>query len=129
MDADGSDGEASFELPNPNYTSTGDLTGTTEYSVWIRPLGSGGSVTIKTCAEDPDAGYIEVCSSESITVSRTRGSKPQFQDVSRYLLTIVVDGKRYGIFDDEFENYFWEYDNNGLKILQMRFYEMSSEIN
>jgi hypothetical protein len=26
------------------------------------------------------------------------------------------------LFDRCFENYFWNYDNNGLKLLQLRFY-------
>lgn len=26
------------------------------------------------------------------------------------------------LFDDCFENYFWNYDNHGLKLLELRFY-------
>ena len=31
---------------------------------------------------------------------------------------------RYSIFDDALEDYAWEYDNNGLKLLQVRIYEV-----
>jgi hypothetical protein len=30
---------------------------------------------------------------------------------------------RLPLFAEELEGYFWEYDNNGLKLLQLRFYE------
>jgi hypothetical protein len=29
------------------------------------------------------------------------------------------------VFDRCFENYFWNYDNNGLKLLELRFYSAS----
>lgn len=36
------------------------------------------------------------------------------------------DPKKYSLFDPRLEDYFWEYDNNGLKLLQLRFYEIPS---
>jgi hypothetical protein len=29
------------------------------------------------------------------------------------------------LFDDCFQNYFWNYDNNGLKLMELRFYSAS----
>jgi hypothetical protein len=66
---------------------------------------------------------------------RTRDHGNNFKDVSRYLLYIYADlvddgygmPERYPLFDDRLEEYFWSYDNNGLKIAQFRFYEMPTE--
>lgn len=141
MDANGTDGEASFQLPNPDP----DGDGMTSYSIWIRPLGSGGSATITLCADaDLTDSYMEVCTADLLEVERTRGTQPRFTDESKKLLTIRVDQEftfkdgdgqvvtvkagTYSIFDENFEDYFWYYDNNGLRILQLRFYEMSSDI-
>jgi hypothetical protein len=30
--------------------------------------------------------------------------------------------EKYPLFDEALEGYFWDYDNNGLKLVQMRFY-------
>jgi hypothetical protein len=140
LDANGTDGSASFQLPNPD--TDGD--GVSSYSIYARALGTpGGSVTIRTCADaDLTDGYVEVCSAEPLTLTRTKGGAPKFSNVSTELLTILVptdilnaDGSvllesgRYTIFDDALENYFWEYDNNGLKLLQLRFYEIPTAIN
>lgn len=141
LDANGTDGEASFQLPNPDE----DGDGMTSYSIWIRALGGpGGKTTITTCADaDLTAdGYYEVCSSENIEVERSK--RPKFEDVSRTLLTInvpedivftnnegqevTIPSGRYTIFDEIFEDYFWSYDNEGLKLLQMRFYEVPADI-
>jgi hypothetical protein len=54
--------------------------------------------------------------------------------VSRELLYIYVDldgdgnVERYNLFNDALENYLWSYDNNGLKLLQLRFYEVPSQV-
>ena len=142
LDANGTDGSASFQLPNPD--PDGDKM--TSYSIWIRALGKpGGKATITTCADADltDDGYYEVCSADYLEVERKNG-KPRFENVTRTLLTIYVeeditftndDGEdvtipagRYTIFDPIFEDYFWDYDNNGLKLLQMRFYEVPTDI-
>jgi hypothetical protein len=139
LDANGTDGSASFQLPNPD--ADGD--GISSYSIYARALGTpGGSATITTCADaDLTDGYYEVCSAEALTVTRVKGQAPKFSNVSTELLTILVtedimDGDvlilkagRYTIFDDALENYFWSYDNTGLKLLQLRFYETPTAIN
>jgi hypothetical protein len=53
--------------------------------------------------------------------------------VTKELLFIYadIDGggvKRYALFDDALEGYYWDYDNNGLKLLQLRFYEVPTTV-
>ena len=133
LDANGTDANgASFQLPNPD--PNGD--GVTVYSVYARALGKpGGSVVITTCATDVATGE-ELCSLEELTVTRTKG-KSSFENVSRELLYIYADitddgidnPKLYPLFSDELQDYFWDYDNSGLKVLQLRFYEESTDVN
>lgn len=134
LDANGTDRDgARFQLPNPDP----DNDGTTVYSVFARALGTpGGSATMVTCAlwENPETGETEeICSSAVLEVTRTKG-KQRFENVSRELLYIYADldgdgrDERYNLFNDELEDYFWSYDNQGLKVLQLRFYPMSTTI-
>jgi hypothetical protein len=137
LDANGTDGEAAFQLPDPSDGSD-PVTGTS-YSVFARTLGKpGGSASITTCAtivDGVDTYTGIICSEEVLEVERTAGPS-KFTDVSKYLLTIYADitddgvynPKRYDIFDPALEDYFWNYDNNGLKLLQLRFYEIPSDL-
>jgi len=132
IDADGTDGRATFQLPAPGDVVAAD--GTTyvpenaEYRVYIRALGKPGG------AADMWSGFIdeygnEWLSLEAIELSRGKG-KSSFEDVTKELTTIYVDitdddtdnPLRYTLFDNELWEYFWDYDNNGLKIVQLRFY-------
>jgi hypothetical protein len=134
LDANGTDGTAEFRLP----AADADNDGITEYSIWVRALGKpGGSSTMTTCAEmlDPDTGdIVEYCSVEQVLSVREKGQS-KFGDVSKQLLYVYVDldgdgrTERYPLFDDALQNYLWDYDNNGLKLLQMRFYPVSSNVN
>lgn len=138
LDANGTDGSASFQLPDPDPENDG----VTEYSVFARALGTpGGHAQMTTCAIDPDTGE-EVCSVSTLQLSRGKG-KSTFQNVSKELLYVNVDSDldldgdgttdvtagRYPLFDDALEGYFWDYDNNGLKLLQLRFYEVPTNVN
>ncbi|MER2996772.1 hypothetical protein [Pontibacter populi] len=130
LDANGTDGSAAFQLPNPDPENDG----ITEYSVWARALGKpGGSSTMTTCAYDPIA-MEDVCSSGNVVSVRSKG-KSTFTNVSRDLLYIYADldgdgtDERYPLFDDRLEDYYWNYDNNGLKVLQLRFYDQSTNVN
>jgi hypothetical protein len=124
LDANGTGGSrALFQLPAPDP----DNDGVTVYSVFARALGKpGGSSTTTTCATDPTTGD-EYCSTESLISIREKG-KSTFKNADRYLLYIYVDldgdgtAERYPLFDDALEDYYWSYDNNGLKLLQLRFY-------
>lgn len=129
LDANGTDGSAAFKLPNPDP----DNDGVTEYSVWARALGKpGGSSTTTTCAYD-SAGELW-CSIYSMVLVRDKG-KSWFDNVSKELLYIYVDldgdgtAERYPLFDKALEDYFWNYDNNGLKLAQLRFYAIPTDVN
>ncbi len=85
------------------------------------------------------------CSIEQVgqeITMRTKG-KSTFTNVTAQLLTIVfrvevdLDGDgimdetvdvRVPIFNDIIENEYWEYDNNGLKLLQVRFYPVGTDV-
>ena len=129
LDANGTDGSASFQLPNPDP----DNDGITEYSVWARALGKpGGSSVTTTCAYDElDQLW---CSIYSMVLVREKG-KSTFDNVTRELLYIYVDldgdgtAERYPLFDEALQDYFWNYDNNGLKLAQLRFYEIPTDVN
>ena len=175
LDKNGTDGEASFQLPDPDldpYVIGEDLTNIdteSAYSVWIRPLGKpGGMAEITTIAElmetnvetflknkeyrdlkdlftdYPNAAVVGTQLLNTVEVERKRG-KQKFVDVTGDLLTVVyeitifddtdMDGVldegetildvvevRIPIFDPMLEGEFWEYSNEGLKLLQIRFY-------
>jgi hypothetical protein len=133
LDCDGTDGQAAFQLPNPDPENTG----TTEYSVYARALGRpNGDARMATCATDPLTGE-EVCSVHVLELTRTKG-RQKFENVSKYLLYIYAyvctdydevaeaclawEYMRVPLFSDLMEDYLWSYDNNGLRIVQLRFY-------
>jgi hypothetical protein len=127
LDGNGTDGRAQFQLPNPDP----DGDGVTSFSVFARALGKpGGSGSITTCATDPLTGE-EVCSLESAVLVRESG-RQRFSDVSRELLFIFADldgdgvTERLSLFDDRLEGFVWQLDNNGLRLVQLRFYEIPS---
>ncbi len=142
LDGNRTDGSAAFQLPNPDP----DNDGTTTYSVFIRALGSpGGSATIATCAYAPGPDGIlgteddeEVCNTGEVPVGLTRNNgKPVFENVSKELLYLwdvdldgdgIVDISRVNLFNDALEGYYWDYDNRGLKLAQLRFYECSTDV-
>jgi len=135
VDCDGTDGTAAFQLPNPDPCNTG----TTEYSVYIRLRGKpGGDIIMDTCATDPLTDE-EICSDYKVVKVRETGpGKNKFDNVSRELLYIYawvcvdyndVSGEcedyeymRVPLFSDILEDYFWQYDNNGVRLAQLRFY-------
>jgi hypothetical protein len=130
LDANGTDGTAIFQLPAPDP----DNDGVTEYTVFARALGKpGGSSTMTTCATDVETDQ-EYCSIYSSIQIRSKG-KSSFSNVSRELLYIFADldgdgtVERYPLFDEALKDYFWSYDNNGLKLLQLRFYEVPTDVN
>lgn len=125
LDNNALDGKAAFQLPPP-ITSTGDP----QYTVWARAVGKpGGSSTMTTCATDPTTGD-QICSLNQVITMRTHG-KQSFTDVTKQLTQLCYVDQTTGktkcanIFDPTFENYLWSYDNNGLKVLQLRFYPVN----
>ena len=124
LDANGTDGAAAFQLPNPDP----DGDGVTSYRVFARALGKpGGQARVTTCATDVIDGEL-VCSTDSLLLVRSKG-KQTFADVSRQLLFITADIDGDGdvetvpLFDASLQGFFWDFDNAGLKLVQLRFYE------
>ena len=125
---------AVFQLPCNSAvpTASGCPGGTfsADYQIWGRALGKpGGSVTMKTCGTD-DTGAL-VCSTGSALFTRGKG-KSGFFDVTTSLTTInacfdvagVVTCETVSLFDPVLQDFFWQYSNNGLRLLQLRFYPL-----
>jgi|SRR3989344_2876654 len=137
LDANGTDGTAKFQLPNPD--ADGD--GTTSYSVYARALGKpGGKATMQSCYDDMQTGEtwcaVDYAGGiEPITIERTKG-KQAFVNVSKDLLYVdactaydtlnetCTAWDQLPLFSDSNVSYFWSYDNDGLKHAQLRFYEV-----
>ena len=129
LDANGTDGSAAFQLPNPDPTNSG----TTQYSVYARALGKpGGKSFMVTCASDSSGTTF--CSTDTSFFVRSKG-KSSFTNVSKELLYIYADingdGKidRIPLFGTDLQDYYWQYTNDGLKLLQLRFYQVPTVVN
>ena len=151
IDANGTDGNgAAFALPNPDP----DGDGITEYSVYVRALGKpGGQALMQSCYTD---GTGEWCASDwglndgvsdvtPIEIMRQSGKgKSTFTNVSKDLLYVdfctlwdldevsptygeCLDVDQIPLFSQETIGYLWNYDNHGLKVAQLRFYEVPTE--
>jgi hypothetical protein len=112
------------------------------YDVYARALGQpGGSAVITTCATevgDQDGDGIPgetICSTENtVDILTRKNGQSLFQNVTNELTSLVacadVDPTavvdivctRYALFRDEFVDFFWQYDNKGLRLAQIRFY-------
>ena len=140
LDANATDANgALFQLP-------ADVSAT--WTVWGRALGTpGGKANMTTCATtaglDGILGTADdevICSMGTLSLDRTKG-KQTFTNVSGDLLfiTITVDPTTnaslatclgvtststvtVSLFNGCLQNYFWNYDNQGLRLLQLRFY-------
>jgi len=143
LDANGTDANgAAFQLPNPDE----DGDGTTSYSVYVRALGKpGGSAKMQTCYTDATGTWCAVDFGggvSQITITRSKG-QPKFTNVSKDLLYVDVcvawvdangdgvftadectDVDQLPLFGFDAEEIFWDYDNSGLKLAQLRFYEV-----
>jgi len=127
IDGNATDGSGTFRLPNPDPENDG----TTTYSVFARALGKpGGSATQTTCFTDSTDTYRSVYSNVMV-----RSSGPsKFNNVTQALLYVYTDTdgdgrvERYPLFSDPMASYFWDYDNVGLKLAQLRFYEVPTTV-
>ena len=114
------------------------------WTVWVRALGKpGGTADMTTCATTagPDgvlgtADDEVICSMATLHVERTKNAK--FTNESPKLLFVTVNvvagstlstcllgatgTQTVSLFNACLQNYFWNYQNNGLKLLQLRFY-------
>jgi hypothetical protein len=134
LDANATDKNgAVFQLP---------LDVSTTWTVWARALGKlGGKADMTTCATvdvtvtDPTGVTTTttetVCSlGTTLHLERTKNAK--FQNVTSNLLFVTLSATdqalttctsaTVALFDPCLQNYFWNYDNKGLHLLQLRFY-------
>lgn len=128
----------------------------TAWEVYVRELGKpGGYGDLRTCGisagEDGIEGNADdeiVCSTENVILTRYSGKtspdgtgKSTFRNVTKELTTLVyyppildAEGNIIGwgnpirvqLFDDDFYQYFWDFDNHGLRLVQLRFYPIGS---
>ena len=99
----------------------------------------------KTLNDSCEFGGIASVEQVGSLITLRETGKSTFKNVTAELLTIVlkVDVEveidvdvyeiqtvyvRVPIFDEMLENEYWEYDNHGLKILQVRFYEIGTDV-
>ncbi len=133
LDANGTDGSASFQLPNPDP----DGDGVTAYSVFARALGKpGGKSTTTTCldtVDDVTGAPATYCSIYQMVLVRGTGQS-KFTNVSKELLFVYADINgdgtidRVPLFSDPLADYYWQYDNQGLHLAQLRFYEIATTV-
>lgn len=111
---------ASFMLPNPcggtNTTCTQFV-----YQIWARAL-TPGAATMYTCYTDSTG--TTYCDIEQLVVSLNKLTTKKFVDVSKELLSVCdnATGKTTALFSNNNYDYFWDYDNSGLRLAQLRFY-------
>lgn len=149
IDANATDGDgALFGLPDP-CAGVSSIDGCTPtYRIWARYLAGKGDAIMTLCADETGTGFDGTddvwCGSNGITFTKQDYQKAR--EVTSNLLSMVItindavdaeladciggqqatdsdaDQVTVWLFDQCFENYFWMYDNNGLKNLQLRFY-------
>jgi hypothetical protein len=152
LDRNGTDGTASFQLPPSDtgvITDTPGVkdecilnidgsytcgTGTSVYSVFARALGNPrGTAVMMLCGLAED-GITEVCGTTNQLTLDASGRPAKFENVTAnllYLYNVTIDGvlyKRIPLFSDVLQDYFWSYYNNGLKLLQLRFYHCTTMV-
>jgi hypothetical protein len=123
---------AKFQLPAPCGIdpTTGLCSGTTtDYSVYARALGKpGGSSNTTPCFTDSTGTF---CSTGSYVAIRGNG-KSSFTNQTDNLLFITqcISGKTQTtpIFSNTNAQYYWSYDNQGLRLAQLRFYQVSTTV-
>jgi len=136
LDANATDANgAQFQLPTDVSTN---------WTVWARALGKPGGISdTTTCATTAGADGLLgtaddeiICSMATLHIERTKNAK--FTDVSSDLLFITITvvantalstclqgatgTQTLSLFNGCLQNYFWNYQNQGLKLLQLRFY-------
>ena len=140
---------AVFQLPCDTNITTPDgctdalgnpLPSTLDYTVWVRALGTpGGHATMTLCATDPANPTVQLCNTgNSFVVGSsilTAHAKKKFTNVTSQLTvlhnvcfidpdvsTTVLTCEDVSLFADGLTDFVWQYDNNGLKLAQVRFY-------
>lgn len=131
LDANGTDGTAAFQLPAPDPNNDG----ITNYSVYIRGLGKpGGTATMTSCITDGTDTYCSIDQGVYVSLS-AHGNDNKFTNVSKELLYVYADTdgngqvERIPLFSNPLYTYYWDYQNTGLRLAQIRFYDVSTNVN
>lgn len=149
-DKNGTDGRAGFQLPAPAGGTAYQV-----FARPLGTPGGMAKITTCAEQVLVDGVLVEdeVCSTENEVFVRSvgKGTSNKFENVTQSLTTILIDDDvsatydettayvacggtdtdgddapiRVDLFNACLENYFWKYDNNGLRILQVRFYPAS----
>jgi hypothetical protein len=137
LDGNATDGEATIMVPSEPL---GDLS----YDVYAWGLGKpeGNAVVTAECVFDNET--LGTCTDALLmggfTVTRSKGQPKRENITDVFRATGCIDVNLSGVCDAGdlgFKNvwvfnipnlleYFWDYDNNGLKLMQVRFYETTS---
>ena len=126
---------ATFQLPCNNApTYTGgvecETIGSRTYYVFARALGKpGGSASMKTGAcylDYSDLTHPEgvlVCSLGvlELPLQRDKG-RSMWQDATDELTSLYINDQTIPLFATGYEDFFWQYDNYGLRHAQIRLY-------
>jgi hypothetical protein len=123
---------AEFSLPAPCAISqtTGLCTSsTTIYSVYARALGKpGGQSNTTPCFTDTTGTY---CSMYNYAAVRGTGQS-KFTNATDSLLFVTqcMSGTTVTtpIFSNSLAQYYWQYDNQGLRLAQLRFYQVPTAV-
>lgn len=130
IDGDGTDGEARFQLGEGRYEVYAAALGKPNKSVTITPEATFDGQT------GEEVFYLE-------TITLTHNKKPRWERVTGMFLvtvTVTVDPDGSGplppvtttynnewVFDiPELIDYWWDYNNSGCKLTQVRFYKVDS---
>jgi hypothetical protein len=132
---------AVFQLPcntnvdaDPEFQCVGQ---DAAYEIWARALGKpDGKASMTLCAtetvdHDGDGVLEEFCNTgmNIVQLERKKGQQ-KFQDVTNELTllqaNIDLDAaiEKVSLFATEFEDFVWYYDNQGLRLAQLRFYKI-----
>lgn len=147
IDANATDDDgALFGLPTPCNDHDSMTPCTPAYRIFARVKAGSGGAVITTCAEEEYAGDDnDIWCGDNGTIELTKQTHHKAKDITDSLLRMGLTigageddlqnciqgtvGQDYGtndydiyLFDQCFQNYFWNYDNNGLKNLELRFY-------
>ncbi len=109
---------AAFVLPPPDPTATGTL----QYSVFVKVTSPQKHADMTTCFYDNSLGETYCNTGYTLTLDKDHYRK--FVNVSKNLLTVcdAGTGKLAPLFTDAADQYWWEYNNEGLRHAQFRFY-------
>jgi len=120
LDADGTDGVATLQLPAPDEDGDGDPA----FALLARALGRpGGSAELTTCLSDSMG--TATCSDATAFLERDRGQAAAV-DLAPEALFAHVDlgggtAEDHALFADGGYGAHWTYENSGLKLLQLGF--------